>query len=148
VRGAVLWIVTLIAGCAPNYAHSAFRCGADPDCPAGQTCRAGRCLRGAPTGDGVTCGAASCGPADQCCFDPPALPRCIAAGDVCPGTAALCDGSEDCRAGDRCCADGDTAFCDASCGHYACRDGADCPSTEPNCCTADTPWGMCSKFGC
>jgi len=148
VRSVALWILALVASCAPDYGHTAFRCDGERGCPAGQTCYTGRCRRGAPTGDGVGCGALTCDASQQCCVDSLNPPRCIAASDVCPGTAALCDGSEDCRAGDRCCADGDTVFCDASCGHYACRDGADCPSTEPNCCTADTPWGLCSKLGC
>jgi hypothetical protein len=149
VRGALAWLVAWIASCAPDYAHTAFRCDADHGCPAGQTCLDGRCRRGAPTGDGVVCGAATCDASHQCCLDQLNPPRCIAAGDVCPGTSALCDGSEDCQAGDRCCADGGTVFCDAACDRYACRDAADCPSTAPNCCPDDTaPWGECSPSGC
>ncbi|TMQ03041.1 MAG: hypothetical protein E6J90_52855 [Deltaproteobacteria bacterium] len=149
MRGAALWIVTLIASCAPDYAHSAFRCDAEHGCPTGQACLAGRCRRGELTGDGVGCGSATCGVTEQCCLDPLNLPRCRPAGDVCPGTSVLCDGSEDCRAGDRCCADGDTVFCDATCDRTACRDDGDCPSTEPNCCGA-TPEaaGACSRPSC
>lgn len=149
MRGALAWLVALIASCAPDYAHTAFRCTGDGGCPGGQTCLDGRCRRGAPTGDGVACGPDTCDAHHQCCLDLFNPPRCIAAGDVCPGTAALCDGSEDCQAGDRCCADGDTVFCDAACDRYACRDAADCPSTAPNCCPDDTtPWGQCSRLGC
>jgi hypothetical protein len=149
VRGVALSIVLVIASCAPDYAHTAFRCDADHGCPDGQGCVAGRCRRGELTGDGVGCGSATCGPAEQCCVDLINPPRCLPAGDVCPGTTALCDGSEDCRAGDRCCADGDTVFCDAACESYACRDAADCPSTAPNCCAVRiTPWGQCSPLPC
>jgi hypothetical protein len=149
VRGAALWIVTLLASCAPDYGHSAFRCDAAHGCPAGQDCLAGRCRRGAPTGDGVGCGGETCDATQQCCVDLFNGAHCRAAGEVCPGTAALCDGREDCQAGDRCCADGDTVFCDASCGHEACLDAADCPATAPNCCfDRDTPWGTCALFGC
>jgi hypothetical protein len=149
VRGVALSIFTLIASCAPDYGHTAFRCDAEHGCPAAQSCVAGRCRRGAPTGDGVVCGSATCDVTQQCCLYVFSQPTCIAAGDVCPDTSALCDGVEDCQAGDRCCADGKTVFCDATCGDYACRDAADCPSTEPNCCQFDiTPWGECSKFPC
>jgi hypothetical protein len=151
VRGALAWLVALIASCAPDYAHTAFRCDPGHGCPADQTCLDGRCQRAARTGDGVVCsvdGQHSCDPGEQCCLYPDG-PRCIAAGDVCPGTSALCDGSEDCQAGDRCCADGNITFCDAACDRHACRDAADCPSTAPSCCPDDTtPWGRCSPSGC
>jgi hypothetical protein len=55
-----LSLVCLLAGCAPDYGHSAFRCDASHACPDDQTCIAGRCRRGAPTGDGVVCGTATC----------------------------------------------------------------------------------------
>ena len=141
-------VIAALTSCAPDYAHTAFRCDAERPCPTGQSCYAGRCRRGLPTGDGVACGTATCDASHQCCVDSENPPRCIAASDVCPGTAALCDGAEDCQPGDRCCADRNTVFCDASCSQYACRDAADCPSTEPNCCGADTPWGVCSESGC
>lgn len=151
MRGALAWLVAWIASCAPDYAHTAFRCGDGHICPAGQMCLEGRCLRAAPTGDGVMCGGQmTCGVGQQCCFDlldPPG--RCIDAGSVCPGTSALCDGSEDCQAGDRCCADGDTVFCDAACETYACQDAGDCPSTAPNCChVGPAPWGTCFRLPC
>ena len=153
MRSAWPWIVALLASCAPDYAHTAFRCDQDHGCPAGQTCLADRCRRGALTGDGVVCGAGSgavsCATTEQCCVDSINPPRCIAAGALCPGTGALCDGSEDCQAGDRCCSDGEAVFCDAACTRFACRDDADCPSTEPNCCPEfATPWGRCSELGC
>lgn len=155
MRSVLAWLVALLASCAPDYGHTAFRCSEDHGCPTGQTCMSGRCLRAAPTGDGVVCGKDAqgdtqvCDTSQQCCIDLFNGPRCIAAGDVCPGTSALCDGSEDCQAGDRCCADGGTVFCDAACDRYACRDAADCPSTVPNCCFDDpTPWGQCSPFPC
>ena len=149
MRGVALWILTLIASCAPDYAHSAFRCDDGHGCPSGQACMAGRCRRGGPTGDGVGCGSASCAVGLQCCDDTFNLPRCLAAGDACQGTSALCDGREDCQAGDRCCADGDTAFCDAACDRYACHDPDDCPSTAPNCCGASAgSAGECSGPPC
>jgi hypothetical protein len=149
VRAVALWILALIASCAPDYGHTAFRCQLpEHGCPAGQDCIAGRCRRGPLTGDGVVCGSATCGPTQQCCVDHINPERCIAADDICPGDAALCDGSEDCQAGDRCCADGDTVFCDGSCSRHACQDASDCPSTAPNCCHDELPWGQCSPFGC
>jgi hypothetical protein len=157
VRGVALWIALwivwlawLACGCAPDYAHSAFLCDATHDCPGEQTCLDGRCRRDPATSDGVTCGGAACGPAQQCCVDsnnPPA--RCIAAGEVCPGTGALCDNRADCRATDRCCADGDLYFCDATCQHYTCLADADCPPSAPRCCPDDeTIWGRCDAVGC
>jgi hypothetical protein len=149
VRGALAWIVTLIASCAPDYEHTAFRCDPLHGCPEGQTCQDGHCQRGAPTGDGVVCGTMTCTSALVCCVDLLSPPHCIFEIGVCSGILALCDGSEDCQPGDRCCADGDTLFCDASCDRYACRDAADCPSTAPNCCPdGTTPWGQCSPLGC
>ena len=142
-------VLALLAGCAPDYEHTAFRCDAEHGCPAGQECLVGRCRRGAPTGDGVVCGTATCDLTQQCCLDLFNPARCIAAGDVCPGTSALCDGVEDCQAGDRCCTGGSSVSCDASCDDAVCRDAADCPSTAPNCCPSDTtPWGECSPLTC
>ena len=148
MRGVALWILASIASCAPDYGHTAFRCDAEHGCPDGQSCVDRRCRRGTPVApDGVICGASTCDATQQCCADDNG-PRCIAAGDVCPGDAALCDGVEDCQASDRCCADGDTAFCDATCGHVACRDTGDCPSDAPNCCPTDNPWSVCSRDDC
>lgn len=148
MRGVALSILMLVAGCEPDYAHSAFRCDdAGHGCPAGQLCRAGRCRRGEPTGDGVGCGSAHCDVTQQCCVDE--SPRCAPAGDSCPGTTVLCDGSGDCQLGDHCCADGHTVFCDQTCEHYACRVDGDCPLAAPNCCdvTPGLP-GECSRTGC
>lgn len=98
--------------------------------------------------DGVTCGAATCDLTQQCCLYVVTPARCIPAGEVCPDDTALCDGAEDCQAGDRCCA-GDTQSCAAACEHYACRDDDDCPSTAPSCCEVTAAkWGECSQFGC
>jgi hypothetical protein len=145
-----LALIALLASCSPDYAHSAFLCK-DPDgCPSGQTCLMGRCRRGIATApDGVMCDHATCDQTQQCCLYTTGSPTCIAVGDVCPDTSALCDGVEDCQAGDRCCADGSTVACDASCKDYACQRGDDCPTTEPNCCHFDTrPWGTCSSQPC
>jgi hypothetical protein len=150
VRGALAWLVALIASCAPDYAHTAFRCGGGHDCPPDQTCLDGRCRRGAPAGT-VVCsgdGQHSCALGEQCCLYQDG-PGCIAAGDVCPEPSALCDGREDCQGNDRCCADGTIAFCDAACDRYACRDDGDCPSTVPRCCFDELPlWGHCVASGC
>lgn len=148
VTGVIAVIVALSSGCAPDYAHTAFRCDAEHDCPAGQACIMGRCRHGEPTGDGVACGMVTCDLTQQCCIDMSNPARCIAAGDVCPGTSALCDGVEDCQAGDQCCASGSTVSCDPSCEQAVCRDAADCPSTAPNCCPQETPWGECQKLAC
>jgi hypothetical protein len=149
VRGvALLLLVWLVAGCGPDYAHSAFRCDATHGCPSGQSCISERCRRGVPEGATVDCGAAICDVAtQQCCIDGINAPRCIAAGDVCPGVGALCDGREDCIDRDRCCADDDTIACFESCKDYACRDDDDCPSTAPNCC-ATAQLGVCLEIRC
>lgn len=152
MRGALAWIVTLIAGCAPDYGHTAFLCDPAHDCPPGQMCTSGRCQRGTPPdAQSVGCGdAGSCNVGtQQCCVDPEGGTRCGDAGEVCRGSSALCDGRMDCQAGDRCCADGDIVFCDATCNHYACQDHSDCPLTAPTCCHDPmTPWGVCAADGC
>jgi hypothetical protein len=153
VRGAVLSIVLVIASCAPDYAHTAFRCvNDDSECPTGQMCLVNRCRRGPLTGDGVVCGKGSCALEEQCCDD--GTPHCLPAGAVCHGVTELCDGTEDCAVHgmdrDYCCADGNTHFCDATCDHAMCRVGGDCPLTAPNCCDVDaaTLLGTCSAIGC
>ncbi|HET7502235.1 MAG TPA: hypothetical protein VFK02_14555 [Kofleriaceae bacterium] len=153
MRGAVLSIVLVIASCAPDYAHTSFRCRNDPDCPAGQICRAERCRRGELTGDGVVCGDMTCALDAQCCDD--GVRHCQAAGAVCHGVSELCDGTEDCPVHgldhDYCCADNEMHLCDATCSHAMCRVDGDCPRTAPNCCDANaatmTP-GLCSQFSC
>jgi hypothetical protein len=150
VRGVALSLFSLLwLGCSPDYGHSAFRCDASHRCPDDQTCSAGRCRRGPPTGDGVACGSAACDLTQQCCYYDGEPPRCIPAGDVCPDTAALCDGAEDCQTSDRCCSDGSTHACDATCRTYVCREDDDCPSTTPHCCNENSePWRECSKDPC
>lgn len=148
-RVALLSCLLVLASCTPDYGHTAFRCDDEHRCPADQTCITGRCRRGAPTGDGVVCGAATCTLTEQCCLYSFGPPRCIAAGELCPNTSALCDGVEDCASGDRCCGDGEALLCDATCADYVCRDAADCPSIEPYCCGATAQmWGQCSPFPC
>lgn len=158
MHGVALTIVLLIASCAPDYAHSAFLCDARHGCPDGQDCIQGRCRRAERTGedvvcssstcDGVLCGGQTCDRSQQCCVDGSEIARCAAAGVACLGRSALCDGRADCRAGDYCCADGDS-FCDAHCDHYACRLDGDCPPTTPSCCGASaTTVGECAQLGC
>lgn len=146
-----LVLAWLVAGCTPDYAHTAFRCGADPDCPTDQHCVAGRCRRGtALHGDGVLCGASVCGLTQQCCVDGENPARCLAAGDLCPGLTALCDGDEDCDASDHCCEAG-VVTCGTDCETVVCRTAEeDCPTGRPNCCFADASvsWGTCSKSQC
>lgn len=143
----------LIASCAPDYGHTAFLCHVDRDCQPGQACTFGRCQRGTPPdAQSVACGDASCNVGtEQCCVDPASdRMQCGSAGDLCPGTSALCDGPDDCQHGDQCCADGSTVFCDKACGHQACQFDRDCPPlTAPSCCHDPlTPWGVCSQPGC
>jgi hypothetical protein len=151
VRGALAWIVMLIASCAPDFAHTAFLCDKQPDCPAGQTCTSGRCWRGTPPdAQTVACGDAGCNVGtQQCCVDPAGGMQCGSAGEVCRGISALCDGPDDCQPGDRCCADGNTVFCDQACDHDACQVDRDCPLAAPHCChDPRTSWGVCSDSGC
>ena len=157
MRGALAWIVTLIAGCAPDFGHTAFLCDdAGHGCPEGQMCTYGRCWRGTPRdaqdvgcvdaeGDAGLCTVG----AQQCCVDPEGSAQCGSAGAHCPGISALCDGPDDCTGGNQCCADGNTVFCDATCNHYACRIADDCPLSLRHCChDQETPWGVCSADGC
>lgn len=141
----------LIASCAPDFAHTAFLCDKQPDCPAGQTCTSGRCWRGTPPdAQTVACGDAGCNVGtQQCCVDPAGGMQCGSAGEVCRGISALCDGPDDCQPGDRCCADGNTVFCDQACDHDACQVDRDCPLAAPHCChDPRTSWGVCSDSGC
>jgi hypothetical protein len=151
VRGvALLLLAWIVAGCGPDYEHSAFRCDTMHGCPSGQSCINERCRRGAPRDAGLQCGDKTCDVTiEQCCVDGDNLPRCIRAGDECGGVGALCGGTANCQDRDSCCADGDTIACFASCKDYACRSDSDCPSQEPNCCgaTAALP-GECSKPAC
>lgn len=142
----------VLAGCEPDYSATAFRCDSDRggtrDCPDDQTCVSGRCRRGGVTAP-VACGmAGTCSVEQQCCYDDDNGARCLPAGDVCPGKAALCDGKTDCAGGDGCCNDRTTA-CGLTCETYACALNADCPSEVPNCCRQfDVPWGECQLSGC
>ena len=145
-----LVLAWFLAGCTPDYAHTAFRCGADPDCPTDQHCLVGRCRRGtALHGDGVLCGESVCGSTQQCCVDGENPARCLAAGDLCPGLTALCDGDEDCEGGDHCCEAG-VVTCGTDCETVVCRAADDCPTGRPNCCFADgsVSWGTCGKSPC
>lgn len=141
VRGLLLSLVIGLAGCSPDTTNTAFQCDASHGCPTGQSCVAGRCRRGGVTGE-VECGVETCTGAQMCCVDSINPPRCIEAGMDCVGIGALCDGLEDCQAGDACCA-GDTQACGVDCETTACLDDDDCPSTEPHCCTTDTPFWEC-----
>lgn len=144
-----IWLVGLcgVVACAPDYAQTSFLCRSGERCPDGQSCVGGRCKRGGELGDGVKCGARSCLATEQCCIDATNPPRCVAGGETCPGASAMCDGLEDCAAGDQCC-DGDRdAFvtCHASCDTPVCQDDADCPASEPRCCRLRplVTWGTC-----
>ena len=98
----------------------------------------------------MACGDATCDVAvQQCCVDGENQPRCIRAGDVCPGVGALCDGKPDCLENEWCCSDSTTVACFTSCKRVACLTAADCPSEQPNCCLdLETPWGACSRDRC
>jgi hypothetical protein len=151
VRGvALLLLCWLAAGCGPDYEHSAFRCDAMRGCPSGQSCINERCRRGLPREPSLVCGDATCDVTiQQCCVDGDNPPRCIKAGDVCPGVGALCGGVANCQGGDWCCFDDDALACFASCKTYACRSDADCPSEEPNCCLITTALpGRCAGSPC
>ena len=144
-------VLVIVASCTPDTSHTTFRCDDGHACPDGQTCAGGRCHRGPLTGDGIVCDTGkTCAPDEQCCIDLFNPPRCIAAGSACDGTSTFCDGVEDCQPGDVCCDTG-TISCGAgsACESVVCRDAADCPTTQPNCCDRDGPrWGHCSVFTC
>ncbi len=141
MRGVLLSLVIGIAGCSPDTTNTAFKCDASHGCPTGQSCLAGRCRRGGASGE-VDCGVETCANLQMCCADGVNVPHCIAAGKDCNGIGALCDGVEDCQAGDACCA-GSTTACGVDCETTVCVDDDDCPTTEPNCCASDTPFREC-----
>jgi hypothetical protein len=146
-------IATLIlyVACTPDYSHTAFRCDADRDCPAEQACVANRCKRDAQGRfDGVICGNFGCTESQQCCAGDGEHPHCIAAGEVCSGIGALCDGDEDCSLADHCCDLGGIVACNTDCATVACRDIDDCPQGRPHCCGVgvDLPWGTCQAASC
>lgn len=143
-----IWLVGLglFAGCAPDYADTAFLCTVDGDCPADQGCAGGRCKLGGAIGDGVRCGAITCTSAEQCCVDGINAPRCVRGGGTCPGRGAMCDGVEDCPTGTSCCQGNlEIITCGPRCDSTVCHDDADCPAALPRCCFHDptVPWGTC-----
>lgn len=149
-----MWLSVLaFVGCTPDYDATAYRCDTDRGgtrgCPADQSCQGGRCRRGTVPASTIGCMGTTCTtPDQQCCIDGINPPRCIPAGDVCPGTSALCDGRADCAGDDYCCG-GTTTACAESCEVTSCISAADCPSAEPNCCDDDlTPWGTCTNVPC
>lgn len=144
MRVLVLSCLALVACGDLDTRGTAFRCDDTRGCPGDQTCVFGRCRRGGATGE-VGCGAVTCTTMEQCCVDTVNAPRCIPAGDVCPGRSALCDGREDCQAGDLCCHK-ELTVCQESCADdgVACTSNDDCPSDQPNCCPFnELPWGLC-----
>lgn len=152
---ATRWLAPVVLAACGTLEHdnvTAYRCDDTRDaCPEGERCAFGRCRRGGATGE-VRCGAATCTPMEQCCVDLASPPRCIPAGDVCPGRFALCDGAHDCQPGDLCCSDAHTTCraADEPCQVVACAADGDCPSRLPRCCGASpiAPWGQCFRFGC
>jgi len=63
-----LSVLVILASCTPDTSHTAFRCDEHHACPSDQACAAGRCRRGAPTGDGIVCDTGLvCTPDQQCC---------------------------------------------------------------------------------
>lgn len=152
-----MWVVLCVAGACsydePNLDDTQFKCGGMQTCPSGQICLGGLCQHSGRDRDGVVCGAAGiCGADEQCCVDSENGPRCIAASAACPGTAALCDGVEDCDTGSQCCELGVLVACGRSeCSTVVCVTGTDCPSDQPNCCpniVATDPWGTCQFNQC
>ena len=142
----------MVAGCEPDYSETAFLCDVTHGCSEQQACVGGRCRRGGAAGT-VGCGVGGvCTPEQQCCVDSSNPPRCIPAGDECPGYGALCDGIGDCQQGDACCY-GLLTYCHAECKlpmvYTVCTVDPDCPSAEPHCCPdADVPWGYCQFGAC
>ena len=145
---AIVIAVAVAGACDTGHDGTAFKCRDGDACPEDQQCISGRCRSVAPVS--IACGDATCSPDQQCCADVINGNRCIPAIDDCVGTAALCDGPDDCASGETCC-NADTltrcfAACDAS---AACAVAADCPSDAPNCCPqAVVPWGRCQLTPC
>ena len=94
---------------------------------------------GGYTGDeenGVVCGPATCDLGDPCCISLPPTLSCDDQAGQCSGAAAslACDGPEDCRSGQECCAAGFNTYCTAEdqCLSEAdaviCVDDEDCPT--------------------
>lgn len=144
----MLAALSVLAACSdPSLEGTSFRCDADHACPTDQTCLFGRCRRH-PAAD-IGCGDSTCNGTQQCCVDNANGPRCIAAGEICPGDhAAVCDGLDDCGTDEHCC-NANTTACGLTCEDYACSTDDDCPETVPHCCPqAIVPWGQCSLSPC
>lgn len=145
-----LALLCMLCACERDYGETLFKCDAKRGCPPDQACVGGRCRRGGASGQ-VACGqGGTCSPDQQCCADLTNPPRCIPAGDECPGYGAICDGPLDCASGDSCC-DGAIAACLETCGNKSavCTVDTDCPSGEPHCCISDDyPWGYCQFRAC
>jgi hypothetical protein len=134
-------LLLALIGCQPDLEGTAFRCDATHGCPSDQSCISGRCRRVAP--QLIDCAGNACLSDQQCCVDDINPPRCIAAADACPGSAAICDSVDDCAPDEHCC-NGTVTACGLHCDNTACHDDSDCPSTEPHCCPqAIVPWGEC-----
>ena len=142
-----LLVIGALSACDTSLDGTAFKCRTADGCPAGQMCFGGRC-RTVPAVS-IACGAVTCGPEQQCCTDRLNGDRCIPAIDDCVGSAALCDGRDDCAAGETCC-NQELTRCSASCEEpAACTTPDDCPSATPNCCPqVAMPWGQCQLVPC
>jgi len=133
--------------------------GLDNDCDRQPDLLDGSCVAGDP---GVTCGAVLCVDPEICCYFDPVVtdPYCTLPAN-CQGLPVACDGPEECP-DNICCAnaglslsgdppvggiDGEAA-CEDSCPYYcdtfgysvqgrACQTSANCPATEPHCCTGE-----------
>lgn len=142
----------LMCGCyhTPDYSTADFKCDAEHACPPGQACISGRCNPGGVPPVSVACGGAICSADQVCCADARGTATCIAPGADCEGSAASCDGVEDCPGG-ACCLTplGAQVACgEVDCNDQVCRENADCllPSA-PICCfnvgLPSEPWGHC-----
>ncbi|MBP6629307.1 MAG: hypothetical protein KA297_07745 [Kofleriaceae bacterium] len=126
-----------------------MRCDGSHPCPDGLRCIDQSCTRLGAGANGVVCGATTCAAGTACCFYEGTY-SCLGQDESCPGWAFLCDGSEDCDAGQVCC-DRGTPSCQpiGECATRLCSASSQCPLDEPDCCVDDTyGYKLCGPESC
>jgi hypothetical protein len=112
---------------------------------------AGDAMEAGPDYSGVVCNGKVCPRGNVCCIEGSKPGFCLTANDTCPivtvGVPMLrveCDGPEDCRGGNRCCATATLAACQPACmsdDKELCHSKFDCTTKSQDCVPAATPSG-------